>query len=284
MTAASVRKRTGFAACRRADARSAKPLRHSGGRPGNIGLPPAMKSVIAGLATSAVVGSLITVGVGLAAPASAGCEPAPPDGAYCDAPIKPDGTGSGVRGSPVRRLSGAVAWSARPRRKVIASGWTRPCPGLTHRSGRATTSTKLSAPGSQSTHLRRRGINLGSHGRHLVRTGWWERRLLRVDRQCHSRFATAVAAGIVVPPGQLHYPAATAPFSGSVGVWIGLPARMRLSFNASSTEQRTDMAHMAIVADCVGQTGVCGIPHANWQSPNPPAGTRNRLKQKRILP
>lgn len=59
-----------------------------------------MKSVIAGLATSAVVGSLITVGVGLAAPASAGCEPAPPDGAYCDAPIKPDGTWERCYGQP----------------------------------------------------------------------------------------------------------------------------------------------------------------------------------------
>jgi hypothetical protein len=51
-----------------------------------------MKSVIAGLATSAVVGALTTVGVGLAAPASAGCETAPPEGEYCDAPVQPDGT------------------------------------------------------------------------------------------------------------------------------------------------------------------------------------------------
>jgi hypothetical protein len=59
-----------------------------------------MKNVIAGLATSAVVGALVSVGVGLAAPASAGCEAAPPNGAYCDDPIQPDGNWNRCYGQP----------------------------------------------------------------------------------------------------------------------------------------------------------------------------------------
>lgn len=44
------------------------------------------------------------------------------------------------------------------------------------------------------------------------------------------------------------------------------------------------MAHKAIGADNVGQSRVCVIAAAKWQSPTAVTGKRNRLKQKCILP
>ncbi|BBZ41186.1 CDGP domain-containing protein [Mycobacterium conspicuum] len=51
-----------------------------------------MKNAISGLAASALVGGLIGVGVALAPPASAGCQPGDPLESFCDFPVRPNGT------------------------------------------------------------------------------------------------------------------------------------------------------------------------------------------------
>jgi hypothetical protein len=50
-----------------------------------------MKHVIAGLAASVLGGGLVGVGVGLAPPASAGCQPGAPLESFCDFPVQPNG-------------------------------------------------------------------------------------------------------------------------------------------------------------------------------------------------